>query len=148
MPRMLGPKPIVIPPPLPWQTPEPELGWREQLRRWPRSRWVIAGLAVLTTLLIMTGFMLDARSLKPGRVVTVVRFENWRADRSAADIAADRQAGNARIAADLAASRAYIAGLPPARRAEAVAGYNAYAASLKPSQRPADAMLPVPPAPR
>ena len=109
----------------------------EQFAAIPRSRWIIAALAVLVTAVVMTGFLLESRSGYSGRVVHVVFFNNWTADRSVADIHADRAAEAAKIAGEAAQSRAYIATLPAAKQAAAREQYNAYIASLPVWQRPA-----------
>jgi hypothetical protein len=142
---MLGPKPIVVPPRLPWEPIEPDLTWQQKLRAMPRSRWVIMGLSVLMTILIIVGFVLDTRKGLNHRVLQVVMVNSWPASRSTADIEADRKRETAEIADKMSQSRAYIASLPPTKQVGAAKEYNAYLAALKPSQRPADAApLPVP----
>jgi hypothetical protein len=142
---MLGPKPITVPPRLPWEPVVPELTWQQKLRALPRSRWIIMGLSVAMTILILVGFVLDTRKGFNHRVLPVTMVNSWPATRSDADIAADRKRENADIAEKMGQSRAFIASLPPTGQVEATKEYNAYLAALKPSQRPADAApLPVP----
>ena len=136
MPRLLGPKPIEVPPRLPWEPIVPEPTLAEKLRAWPRSRWVAVGLSVLATFVVMTGFLLESRWGYSKPVPKIVYVESWSADRSEADLAADRDADRAALDARLAGSRAYIATLPPKERAAAQAQYDNYVASLKPSARP------------
>lgn len=116
--------------------PSRDAPFSEQLAAVPRSRWIIAGLSVLVTIVVMTGFLLESRSGYSGRVVKVVFFNNWAADRSVADVHADRAAEAAKIASDAAQSRAYVATLPPAARTKAQAQYDAYVAALPAWQRP------------
>ncbi|MGL4541076.1 MAG: hypothetical protein ACRCUI_01035 [Polymorphobacter sp.] len=146
MPRMLGPKPIIVPPRLPWEPVEPVLNWRQRLRALPRSRWVILGLSFLITTIIVIGFVLDAKSNMPSPVLKLVYAQSWPEARSAADIAASRAQEKADFDARYAASRAHIATLPPAEQAAARDQYNLYAAAQKPSLRPADYVAPKPPA--
>jgi hypothetical protein len=141
---MLGPKPIVVPPRLPWEPLEVEPTWREKLRTLPRSRWVILGLSFLVTTVIVFGFVIDAKKNMPTRTLTLRYFSSWPATRSAEDLAADRAAEKADYARQFAASRAYIATLPPAEQAAARDQYNAFAASLGPSLRPDDYVPPKP----
>ena len=141
---MLGPKPIIVPPRLPWEPVEVELGWLDKLRALPRSRWVILGLSFLVTAVIVFGFVIDAKKNMPGQTLTLRYFQSWPATRSAQDLAADRAAEKADYARQFAASRAYIAALPPAEQAAARDQYNAFAASLGPSLRPDDYVPPKP----
>jgi hypothetical protein len=141
---MLGPKPIIVPPRLPWEPVEVELTWHEKLRSLPRSRWVILGLSFLVTAVIVLGFVVDAKKNMPTRTLTLRYFQSWPATRNAQDLATDRAAEKADYARQFAASRAYIATLPPAEQAAARDQYNAFAASLGPSLRPDDFVPPKP----
>ena len=80
---MLGPKPIVVPPRLPWEPLEVEPTWREKLRTLPRSRWVILGLSFLVTTVIVFGFVIDAKKNMPTRTLTLRYFSSWPATRRA-----------------------------------------------------------------
>jgi len=144
VPRFSGPKPIVVPPRLPWEPVEVELSWTEKLRRLPRSRWIILLLSVLVTSVIVFGFVIDAKKNMPTRTLTLRYFQSWPATRSAEDIAADRAAEKADYARRFAESRAYIATLPPAEQQAARDQYSAYAAALGPSLRPPDYVPPKP----
>ncbi|HPU16295.1 MAG TPA: hypothetical protein PK808_09415, partial [Polymorphobacter sp.] len=95
MPRMLGPKPIIVPPRLPWEPVEVELTWHEKLRSLPRSRWVILGLSFLVTAVIVLGFVVDAKKNMPTRTLTLRYFQSWPATRNAQDLATDRAAEKA-----------------------------------------------------
>jgi len=145
--RPLGPKPIIVPPRLPWEPVEVELGWRDRLRRLPRSRWVILGLSVLVTSVILFGFVIDAKRNMPGPTPVLRYFQSWPANRTLGDVNADRAAEKADYQRQFAESRAYIATLPPTEQAAARDQYNAYAAALGPSLRPADYVAPKPPEP-
>lgn len=144
MPRPLGPKPIIVPPRLPWEPIEVELGWRDKLRQLPRSRWVILGLSSLVTSVIVFGFVIDAKRNMPGPTLTLRYFQSWPTTRSTKDIDADRAAEKADFARQFAGSRAYIASLPPADQAAARDQYNQFAAALGPSLRPDDYVAPKP----
>ena len=114
----------------------------------PRSRWIIAGLAVVVTAVVMTGFLLESRSGYSGRVVQVVFFKSWDAKRTVADIHADRAVAVGSMKAQTDASRAYIATLPKAKQEAAQAQYDNYVASLPTELRPAGWKPPEPkPAP-
>lgn len=117
--------------------PSRDAPFSEQLAAVPRSRWIIAGLSILVTIVVMTGFLLESRSGYSGRVVKVVFFNSWTADRSVADVHADRATEASKIATEAAQSRAYIATLPPAKQTAARAQYDAYVAALPAWQRPA-----------
>jgi len=97
-----------------------------QLRSLPRSRLIIGGLALLMTVLIVTAFLLESRWGYTGRIVPVVFVQSWPADRSDADLAADRAAEVAHARTDAAQSRTYIATLRGAARTKAQAQYDAY----------------------
>ena len=116
--------------------PSPDAPFAERLAAVPRSRWIIAGLSLAVTIVIATGFLLESRWGYSGRVLHVVYFKSWSADRSAADVARDRAADRAVLAQEAAKSRAYIASLPAAKQAAARAQYDAYMkaqpADLKP----------------
>ncbi len=105
------------------------------LRTIPRSRLIIAGVALLMTTIIVTAFLLESRWGYSGRSVPEVFFKSWPADRSAADTAHDLQADIDRAHADAAASRAYIATLHGPEKAKAQKQYDAYVvAQPKPFQ--------------
>lgn len=97
-----------------------------QLSALPRSRLVIAGLAVLMTVIVMTGFLLESRSGYSGRVVQVVFFNSWPADRSLADVHREQAAEVVTARTDAARSRAYIATLPAPARKAAQTQYDAF----------------------
>lgn len=145
MPRPLGPKPIIVPPRLPWEPVEIELNWREKLRQLPRSRWVILVLSVIVTSVIVFGFVIDAGKGLPGPTPVLLYFQSWPATRTIKDVEADRAAEKVDYAHQFAESRAYIATLPAAKQAKARDQYNAYAAALGPSLRPGDYVAPKPP---
>lgn len=102
----------------------------------PRSRLVIAGLSILVTAVVMTGFLIESRWGYSGRVVPVVFFQSWPAGRSLADVRADRAAEETAAKAAAAQSRAYIATLPKAKQAAAQAQYDAYVAAQPKNLRP------------
>jgi len=103
----------------------------------PRSRWIIAGLSILMTVIVMTGFMLESRSGYSGRVLKVVFFQSWPANRSVADVHADRAAEESAAMAAAAQSRAYIATLPKAKRGAAQAQYDAFISAQPKNLQPA-----------
>lgn len=100
-------------------------GWRDV----PTSRLVIGGLAVAIVGAIVALFLLESRWGYSGRVVPVVMVNSWKADRSAADMAADEAAVVARARSEAAESRAYIATLTGPAKAKAQAQYDAYIAA-------------------
>lgn len=108
----------------------------DRLATIPRSRLIIAGLSILVTAVVMTGFLLESRSGYSGRVVKVVFFQSWNADRSLADVRGDRAAEEKAALAAAAESRAYIATLPNATRAAAQAQYDAFIAAQPKHLRP------------
>ncbi len=108
----------------------------EQLAALPRSRWIIAGLSLLVTIIVVTGFLLESRWGYSGRVVPVVFFKSWKADRSLADVAADRAADAAAMRVRMAESQRYIATLPPAQQKAARAQYDAYVKALPAELKP------------
>ncbi len=99
--------------------------WREV----PASRLVIGGLAVVIVGAIVALFVLESRWGYSGRVVPVVMVSSWKADRSAADMAADEAAVVAKARADAAESRAYIATLSGPAKVKAQNQYDAYIAA-------------------
>lgn len=107
-----------------------------QLGNLPRSRLVIAGLAVLATAIIMTGFLVESRWGYSGRVVPVTFFKSWPADRSAADTAAEDAAATVRARAEAAESRAYIATLHGGAKVAAQNQYDAYLAAQPKALQP------------
>lgn len=108
----------------------------EQLAALPTSRWVIAGLSLLVTIVVVTGFLLESRSGYSGRVVQVVFFKSWNASRSAADVVSDRTADAAAMRVKTEESRRYIATLPPAQQKAARAQYDAYVKALPAELKP------------
>lgn len=114
----------------------------------PRSRLVIAALAVLMTVIVMTGFLIESRSGYSGRVVKVVFVNSWPADRSVADVRRERAAEVAAARAAAAESRVYIAALPKEKQAAAQAQYDAYIAAQPRNLQPEgfvarDALAPI-----
>lgn len=93
-----------------------------------RRKYAIGGLAALFTLVIMAAFMLESRWGFIPPETKVVFAQSWPASRTGADALAERAAENRAIAAELAASRAYIATLPADKRAAAQEQYAAYVA--------------------
>ncbi len=108
----------------------------EQIAALPTSRWIIAGLSLLVTIVVVTGFLLESRSGYSGRVVPVVFFKSWKADRSAADVQVDRAADAAAMQVKMAESQRYIATLPPAKQKAARAQYDAYVKALPAELKP------------
>jgi len=102
----------------------------------PRSRLVIGSLAVLMTVVVMTGFLLESRWGYSPREPKIIYFKSWRADRSDAEVAADNAADVARARAEAAASRAYIATLQGGARNAAQAQYDAYLAAQPKALQP------------
>ena len=97
--------------------------------RWrnvPPSRLIIGGLTVAIVGGIVALFLLESRWGYSGKVVPVVFFNSWPADRSAADAVADQQAAIRTAHADAARSRAYIATLTGPARVKAQNQYDAY----------------------
>ena len=119
-----------------------------QLTSLPRSRVVIGGLAVLMTIIIMTGFLIESRWGYSGKVVPVVFFKSWPATRTVADIDAERAAEVTSARADATRSRAYIASLPAARRAAAQAQYDAYVSAQPKNLQPEGYVAPAPAKPK
>ncbi len=115
-----------------------------QLSSLPRSRLVIGGLALLMTVLVMAGFLLESRWGYSPREPKIVFFKSWRADRSEADVAADNAADVARARAEAAASRAYIATLHGGARVAAQNQYNAYLAAQPKALQPPGFVPPKP----
>lgn len=118
-------------------------GLAARLSTIPRSRLVIAGMSIAITAIVMTGFLIESRSGYSGRVVKVVFVESWKADRSLAEVKADRAAEEAAAKAAAAQSRAYIATLPKAKQAAAQAQYDAYILAQPANLRP-DGFVPAP----
>lgn len=115
-----------------------------QLSNLPRSRLVIGGLAILMTVIVVTGFLIESRSGYSGRVVPVVFFKSWPATRSVADIEAERAAEVASARAAAATSRAYIATLKGPARAAAQAQYDAYVSAQPKHLQPEGYIAPAP----
>jgi hypothetical protein len=92
-----------------------------------RRRLLAGGIAVLATVMVMTAFLLDSRSL-PGVTVDVIYVQSWGADRSRDDAIADQRATRAAQEARLAQARSYIATLSGKARADAQKQYDAYVA--------------------
>lgn len=108
----------------------------EQIAALPTSRWIIAGLSLLVTVVVVTGFLLESRWGYSGRVVPVVYFKSWKADRGAVDVQADRAADATAMRAKTAESQRYIATLPPAQQKAARAQYDAYVKALPVELKP------------
>ncbi len=125
----------------------PSRPFAARLRDVPVSRLIIGGLAVAIVGAIMALFLLESRWGYSGRVVPVVFFKSWPADRSAADTAADEAAVVARARADAAASRAYIATLTGPAKVKAQNQYDAYIAAEPKALRPEGYVAPVAAAP-
>lgn len=114
-----------------------------RLSTMPRDRLIIGGLTVLIVATIVTLFLLESRWGYSGRVVKVVFVNSWPADRSVADVYADRQKERQAALAAAAESRAYIATLPPGQRERAQAQYDAYIAA-QPKMLQPDGFKPAP----
>ena len=93
-----------------------------------RRRIIVGGGAVLMTALVMTAFAVENRwgYLPPDPVI--IYAQSWPADRSVAEMQADRAATLAAREARLAESRAYIATLSGEARAKAQKQYDDYVA--------------------
>ncbi len=116
--------------------PSRDASLAEQIAALPKSRWVIAGLSLLVTVIIATGFLLESRWGYSGRVVKVVFFQSWNADRSLADVHSDREAEIAAMRVKTTESQRYIATLPPAQQKAARAQYDAYVKALPADLKP------------
>ena len=116
-----------------------------RLTELPRSRVIIAGLAVLMTVIVMTGFLIESRWGYSGKVVPVVFFNSWPATRSVADVRAERAAEVTAARSAAATSREYIATLPKVRQPAAQAQYDAFVSAQPKSLQPEGYVAPPPP---
>lgn len=103
-----------------------------------RTRLIVGGLSVAATALIAVGVLYQSRRAPPVPEAQIIYVDSWRGNRSRADALAARRDDAARLDQRLAASRAYIASLPPGEaRAEAQAAYERYVAAA-PAERDRD----------
>lgn len=116
--------------------PSRDAPFAERLAAVPKSRWIIGALSLAVTVTIAVGFLLESRWGYSGRVVQVVFFKSWDANRSAADVAADRAGERASLVQKATESRAYIASLPAVQQKAARAQYDAYIKSLPADLKP------------
>jgi len=161
-PRLLSPKAPEAPPRSAARTPlelarnawRPEPGFPARSQpsgsfaaRWrnvPMSRLIISGLAVAIVGAIVALFLLESRWGYSGRVVPVVFFKSWPADRSAADTAADEAVVVAKARADAAQSRGYIATLTGPARIKAQNQYDAFVSAQPKALQPEGYVAPPP----
>ncbi len=91
-----------------------------------RTRLIVASLSVLATVVIAAGFYVQAITKVPSPPPHIIYVDSWAANRSRDDALAARAKDEATLAAKLAASKAYIASLPPEKRKLAQAEYDRY----------------------
>jgi hypothetical protein len=99
-----------------------------------RMRLIVGSLSVLATGLVAVGFLVSSRWSDVPPDERIIFVNSWGMNRTRQDTLNDRAADQARLAAKLAESRAYIASLPPQDRQAAQAQYDRYVAA-PPSKR-------------
>ena len=94
-----------------------------------RTRLLIGVAAVAATLVIAVLFYIQAVTKVPSPPPHIIYVESWKATRTRQDTLDARARDAAELQAKLAASRAYIASLPPEKRKAAQAEYDRYLAA-------------------
>lgn len=99
-----------------------------------KTKLIIGALSVLVTGIVAIGFLVESRWGYSTPDEKIIYVNSWGMNRSRQDTLNARAADKAKLAANLAESRAYIASLPADKRVAAQAQYDKYVAAA-PSMR-------------